>query len=247
MAVSLFVVLSVAGLTLVQRLVSPGLRQEHNDVAGFIYAVLGVAYAVLLAFVVIAVWEQYQAARDTTDREANELAEIYWLAYQLPESEGRQVQELAQSYARVVVEEEWPLMEDGQFSPQAWALVDEIRQRIGQFESSTSNEQVLQDQGLTRVHDLADARRLRLLETHEDIPTILWVVLLSGGVITIGFTYLFGLENTRAHSLMVGALAAVIALVLFTIYSLDNPFAGDVRLDPEALELLLRGFEENQE
>jgi hypothetical protein len=247
LAVSLFVVLSVAGLTLVQRLVSPGLRQEHNDVAGFIYAVLGVAYAVLLAFVVIAVWEQYQAARDTTDREANELAEIYWLAYQLPESEGRQVQELAQSYARVVVEEEWPLMEDGQFSPQAWALVDEIRQRIGQFESSTSNEQVLQDQGLTRVHDLADARRLRLLETHEDIPTILWVVLLSGGVITIGFTYLFGLENTWAHSLMVGALAAVIALVLFTIYSLDNPFAGDVRLDPEALELLLRGFEENQE
>ena len=192
-------VLSVAGLTLVQRLVSPGLRQEHNDVAGFIYAVLGVAYAVLLAFVVIAVWEQYQAARDTTDREANELAEIYWLAYQLPESEGRQVQELAQSYARVVVEEEWPLMEDGQFSPQAWALVDEIRQRVGQFEVSTSNEQVLQDQGLTRVHDLADARRLRLLETHEDIPTILWVVLLSGGVITIGFTYLFGQENTWAH------------------------------------------------
>ena len=42
---------------------------------------------------------------DTTDREANELAEIYWLAYQLPESEGRQVQELAHSYARVVVED----------------------------------------------------------------------------------------------------------------------------------------------
>jgi hypothetical protein len=247
LAVSLFVVLSVAGLTLVQRLVSAGLRQEHNDVAGFIYAVLGVAYAVLLAFVVIAVWEQYQAARDTADREASELAEIYWLANQLPESEGHQVQELAQSYARVVVEEEWPLMEDGQCSPQAWALMDEIRQRMGEFEASTSTEQVLQDQGLSRVHDLADARMLRLLETHEDIPTILWVVLLSGGVITMGFTYLFGLESTWAHSLMVGALAAVIALVLFTIYSLDNPFAGDVRLDPEALELMRRGFEENQE
>ena len=34
-------------------------------------------------------WEQYQAARDTADREANKLAEIYWLANQLPESEGR--------------------------------------------------------------------------------------------------------------------------------------------------------------
>jgi Protein of unknown function (DUF4239) len=247
LAVSLFVLLSVAGLTLVQHLVAPGLRQEHNDVAGFIYAVLGIAYAVLLAFVVIAVWEQYQAARDTADREASELAEIYWLANQLPESEGRYVQELAQSYARVVVEEEWPLMEDGQSSPRAWALMDEIRQRIGEFEASTSTEQVIYDQGMSRVHDLADARTLRLLETHEDIPAILWVVLLTGGVITMGFTYLFGLENTWAHRLMVAALAAVIALVLFTIYSLDNPFAGDVRLDPEALELVLHRFEENQE
>jgi hypothetical protein len=134
-------------------------------------------------------------------------------------------------------------MEDGQFSPQAWALVDEIRQRIGQFESSTSNEQVLQDQGLTRVHDLADARRLRLLETHEDIPTILWVVLLSGGVITIGFTYLFGLENTWAHRLMVLTLAAVIGLVLFTIGAMEHPFSGGARISTEAFDLILERFE----
>ncbi len=36
---------------------APRLREEYNDVAGFIYAVVGGAYAVLLAFVVIiAVW-----------------------------------------------------------------------------------------------------------------------------------------------------------------------------------------------
>ena len=69
--------LAVVGLTLVQRLTPSTLRQEHNDVAGFIYAVLGVAYAVLLAFMVIAVWEQYEMARNTEDQEANELAEIY--------------------------------------------------------------------------------------------------------------------------------------------------------------------------
>ena len=51
------VLVAVAGLLFVQRLVPSRLRQEHNDVAGFIYAVLGVAYAVLLAFVVIVVWE----------------------------------------------------------------------------------------------------------------------------------------------------------------------------------------------
>src|ERR687894_3034033 len=71
---------AVAGLALVQRLVSSEQRQQHNDVAGHVYAVLGVVYAVLLALVVIAVWEQYQGARETAESEANAVAEIAWLA-----------------------------------------------------------------------------------------------------------------------------------------------------------------------
>ena len=55
LVVAVSVLIAVAGLTLVQRLVPSRLRREHNDVAGFIYAVLGVIYAVLIALVVIAV------------------------------------------------------------------------------------------------------------------------------------------------------------------------------------------------
>ena len=49
---------SLIGFELVNRLVPASSRQQHNDVAGFIYAALGVIYAVLLALVVIAVWER---------------------------------------------------------------------------------------------------------------------------------------------------------------------------------------------
>ena len=91
---------ALAGLELVQRLVPASSRQPHNDVAGFIYAALGVIYAVLLALVVIAVWEEYRAASETVEQEANALAEIAWLAHRLPEPEGPHIQELARSYAR---------------------------------------------------------------------------------------------------------------------------------------------------
>ena len=47
--------LIVVGHTVVQRIVPSQLRQQHNEVAGFIYAVLGDIYAVLIALVVIAV------------------------------------------------------------------------------------------------------------------------------------------------------------------------------------------------
>ena len=40
---------ALAGLELVQRLVPADSRRPRNDVAGFIYAALGVIYAVLLA------------------------------------------------------------------------------------------------------------------------------------------------------------------------------------------------------
>src|SRR4028119_904487 len=105
---------AVGGLTLVQFLVPAASRQKHNDVAGFIYAVLGVIYAVLLALVVIAVWEDFGRARETVEAEANATAEIFWLAHRLPEPERHRLQELSQSYAREVVHKEWPLMEQGQ-------------------------------------------------------------------------------------------------------------------------------------
>jgi hypothetical protein len=98
--------LALAGFELVHRLVPAVSRQRHNDVAGFIYAALGVIYAVLLALVVIAVWEEYGAASDTVEQEANATADIYWLANQLPEERGTRVQELARSYAEDVVHKE---------------------------------------------------------------------------------------------------------------------------------------------
>jgi uncharacterized membrane protein len=241
-AIFLFVLVSVAGLVLVQRMVPIELRKQHNDVAGFIYAVLGIAFAVLLGLVVVAAWEQFQTARNTTEREASELAEVFWLGHRLPEVEGHRLQELTRSYARVVVDEEWPLMARGGSSPRAWELIDEIRLTVQNLNPDTEAEQVLYDQGLERVYDLADARRDRLLDAREGIPTILWVVLVVGAIVTVGFTYLFGLDDTTTHMLMVALLALVIGLILFTIGSLEYPFSGNVRLGPDAFELVLKRF-----
>jgi hypothetical protein len=232
---------------LVQRLVSPELREQHNDVAGFVYAGVGVVYAVLLALVVIAVWEQYQRARETVETEANAVAEIAWLAHRLPESDRHQLQEQAQSYAREVVDQEWPLMaqgmDHGRESPQGWDLIDDIRATLQEVEPQSEAERELYAEGLDQVQRLADARRMRLVQAEEGMPAVLWAVLVFGGVVTVGFTYMFGLSNAWAHRLMVLSLAAVIALALFTIWALEYPFSGGARLPTEAFDLILERFE----
>src|SRR4030095_3623349 len=120
MIVAVATLVAVGGLVVVQLLVPTERRKQHNDVAGFIYAVLGVSYAVLLGLMLIAVWEQWNAAEEVASDEANELARIFYFAHALPQPEGRHIQELASSYAQVVVEEEWTAMEQGKASPKAW-------------------------------------------------------------------------------------------------------------------------------
>jgi hypothetical protein len=249
--VAVVTVVAVGGLLLVQRLVPTERRKQHNDVAGFIYAVLGVSYAVLLGLMLIAVWEQWNAAEDVVSDEANELAGIFWFAHALPQPEGRHIQKLTRSYAQVVVEEEWPAMEQGSSSPKAWDTLDELRETILGLDPPTDAQQVPYGQArynemLVQLHGVGDARRERLLAASGGLPTILWVVLIGGGVITIAFTYLFGLDNTLVHTLMVASLALTIALSLFTVASLDHPFQGDVRIHPAAFEQVLERFHESK-
>jgi hypothetical protein len=52
-------------------------RGDHNDVAGFIIAVVGVIYAVLLAFVVIVGWENFSRAKGVVGQEASALRTVY--------------------------------------------------------------------------------------------------------------------------------------------------------------------------
>jgi hypothetical protein len=242
---------AVAGLAVVQRVVPASVRMEQNDVAGFIYAVLGVIYAVLLALVVIATWEEFGRARVTAETEANALAEIFWLAHALPEPEGRELQELCRSYAEEVVNVGWPLMEQGrtpslersQETSAAWVLIDDIRATIQAYEPHTVAGEQLYAEGLDQIQRLADARRTRLVVAEEGLPTVLWVVLIVGGIVVVGFAYLFGMQSTTAHALMVAALAGVIALVLYTIAAMDRPFTGGARISPEAMELVLERFE----
>jgi hypothetical protein len=242
---------ALAGLELVQRLVPATSRQRHNDVAGFIYAALGVIYAVLLALVVIAVWEEYRAASETVEQGANAVAEIFWLAHRLPEPEGTHIQELCRSYTQEVIPKEWPLMKQGQAplmtqtqgTPAGWTLIDEIRANLQEFQPQTPADEQLYAEGLDQVQRLADARRMRLVAAEEGIPGVLWSVLIFGGVAAIGFTYLFGLENTWAHRLMVVTLAAVIRPVLFTIGAMEHPFSGGARIGTEAFDLILERFE----
>lgn len=243
LVVGLSVLGAVGGLLLVWRKVELRVLEVNNEVAGFIIAVLGVAYAVLLAFVVVVVWEQFDGAKTQVEQEANKLADVYRMARVLPEPAQSQLRQRISAYVLTVVDEEWPLMAAGKASERAWDQFDDLWQAVTDFQPREQRELVVYDQVVSRLNEIGDSRRLRLLAARDTINPMLWVVLIGGGAISIAFTFFFGLRNRRAHLLMVAGLAGTIAFVLATIAAFDRPFTGDVSVQPEAFHLVMDNFQ----
>jgi len=128
-------------------------------------------------------------------------------------------------------------------TPAGWTIIDDIRENLQNVEPRNAADEQLYAEGLDQVQRLADARRMRLVAAEEGVPGVLWAVLVFGGIAVVSFTYLFGLESTWAHRLMVIILAAVIGLVLFTVGAMEHPFSGGARIGTGAFELVLERFE----
>ena len=226
-------------LYLVQVVVPHGLRSEHNDVAGFVYAVLGVLYAVMLAFVVVNEWESLQTTKSNTFTEANELGALFWNARALPPAEGGALEKTTRDYANVVTDTEWPLMVNGQSSPQATQLVYAMRDEINKLPTNTVQDQTIYQQSLEHVNNLAAARRERINESSESVPAVLWVVLILGSVLTVGYSFLFGLANFWSHLMIAAPLGVMVVLALIVIDQLNHPFGGMVAVEPDAFHIFL--------
>lgn len=235
--IAAIVAVSVAGMLLVRRSVGLSVLESHNEVAGFVYAVVGVIYAVLMAFVVIAVWEKYEATETRVEQEAAELADLFRDADAYSEPFRATVQNQIRLYGRAIVGE-WGDMARGESSPAAdeaekglWRAYREIKPQ-GDYENTWYSESI------ARLNDLGDYRRLRLMSSRSGLPGAVWALLVIGAAITIAFTYFFGTKNLLAQGLMVGGLATMIGLVLLLTFALSRPFQGNVPVGPDAFEQL---------
>ena len=230
---------SVGGTLLVRRYFNVNNFKRHHDIAGPIFSTLGVVYAVMLGFVLIVVWQNFDATRDNTVTEANCYADIYRDLGGLPDPFRNEARTAVTKYVNSIVDDEWPLMSVGHRSLKTQDLSTVYWNLYASFEPVTEREKIYYQEILRKMNEGGELRRERLADAVTGINPVLWFVLLLGGIITIAFTFFFGSENIKAQMIMTTLLSLLIVLILFTTLNMDYPFSGDVSIGPQAFEQVL--------
>jgi hypothetical protein len=209
---------------------------SNQEVAGFKFAVVGVAYGVLLAFVVIAVWSEFERTERDSYAEAERFYNLHRNSYNFPEQVGQERHALI-AYAVEVRDSDWPMMEKGlRGSLAAAAAYDRLSLAVGQ----TKPDSIALLPSVTHAFDLmqqiADYRLERLSDVGGHVTPAIWGVLLLGAIVTLGYPAFFAAKNVNAQMLMTAGLAAIIGATLFLTMSMNYPFSGSERLTPKPID-----------
>jgi hypothetical protein len=244
--VGLFVFFANVGLYIVVRVLPSETRKEHNDFVTSTSDLIGVFFAVLAAFIAVAAWETFSKAGDIASTEASLANDLARDVDGFPEPLRTKLLIDLSSYVDIVLKKEWPDMADGvEFGDEGWEPLRRFQRDLITFHSEDAVQVAVFSEILSRLNSLFDSRRARLLAATDHISSSVWWVVLIGAGISIGLTFLFGMESYAMHATLTSVAAASLALMIVLIAAFDYPFRGEVQITPDAFELAQHNMERN--
>lgn len=231
--VFIYISISVSGLLFIRKYYPHYKCKPHNDIAGFIFATLGVVYAVLLAFTVIITWQDFDKAQDVAVNETNCIVALYLNSMPFPAEFRAELNNDLTNYVQSIINDEWQIMAKRQKSPNVQRIQAELWGLYSNYQPKNETQKIFLAESVKILNQTEKLRQQRIVYASTGINPILYFVLITGSFITIAFAMLFGTENIVPHLIMVSLLAAIIAITLFTIIAMDYPFTGDISIKPD--------------
>jgi hypothetical protein len=205
-------------------------RPDQNDLIGWQLSILGTTYAVILGFMLYAVWGEFGAATLNAETEASSLRNVYRLASGLPAEQKKELESQAGAYAAAVVNEDWPAMDQGRLPDASHEINEQMWVTLMSVKESSITENTAEDHAISELSAMTTCRRTRLVQSTHRLPAILWCVLLVGGVLTLLSVNIFNTVSPRLHLFQVFSFTLLITLVLLAISDVNRPFTGWVHV-----------------
>jgi hypothetical protein len=234
---------TVAAMLIVRRRAPEGSYFSDGDRASGVFGVLATGFSVLLGFIIFLAFTSYDQSRTGAETEALVLSQQVETAQFFPGEARRRLTGELVCYGRSIIHGEWPRMENGtqRDTVNPWGVA--LFQTLQGVEPETPVEQSAFDKWLEETSTREEARLDRIHGAVGVVPVPLWIVLffISGVIFVYMLFFADSGERAVTQGLLMGAVTAVIVVMLLLLGSLDKPFHEGVGgLRPVAMERALR-------
>jgi hypothetical protein len=216
----------------------------HHEVLGTLLQTGGTMHAVFLAFLVVAVWQSYDAARSNVAEEASSLTTLYRSSIAMDQGTGRQLRDGLRRYVDAVVNKEWSIQaETGGASEDARAASVMLYRVLGQEAPEAKQiNSAIDSTALELLSQIQSDRNRRTIEASQSLPSIVWLVAIGSGAIVLAMSFLMIMEHLLTQIVATTLLACTIGLLLCTTFVLSRPFSGPMAIQPDSFAHSLEVF-----
>jgi hypothetical protein len=244
-AVIAAIVFAIVGVWIGRRSVRSRIADGHHEVLGALFQTGGTLHAVFLAFLVVAVWQSYDAARANVAEEASALATLYRASAAMEPPMANALRKLVRDYAQAVVSKEWIVQaETGAASAEARASALAMYRLFGQEDLATRQKDAAVDgAALAIITEIQADRNKRTLQAATSLPIVIWLAAIGSGAIVLSMSFFLYMGEAAPQMIATSIMASTIALLLSVTLVLSRPFAGPMALQPEPFQHSLQVFD----
>jgi hypothetical protein len=234
---------TIAAMLLVRRAAPEGSRFADGDRASGVFGVLAGGFAIFAGFIIFLAFTSYDQSRSGGETEALTVIQQFETAHLLPAPHSARLGGELVCYARLVVHQEWPQMEEGTggntINPWGVALFRTLKL----VNPTSPSAQAAYSKWLDQTSDREEARQDRLHGAEGIVPSSIWLVLFLVAGVVFAFMLFFADsgEGAGSQAMLMGSATTVIVLTLLAINALDNPYGGPLgQIKPVAMERSLK-------
>lgn len=202
---------------------------RFHDVSYAVFLQLGVVFAVLLAFVFNDVWSEYRIAAKAINTECGSLHGLVILGDRLSGSDRTAVLRETQAYLTLVIDREWPDMQNRHDSP---AAMEQFQRLWGEVVTLPTADAVTRGQMLSLLATAHQSRETRLFQMTQGVPGLVWAMLALFASGLVGCMLVFAAEGSLIKAVFIGCFASFLTVSLLTVHMLDYPFESALQLSP---------------
>jgi hypothetical protein len=222
------VIIVLACFALVSRFLPLWRNERSSQTLAGVAAMVMTIFALVLAFVIVNLYNSYNSAVNNVAAEATSLTELVQDARELPPPVRRRIDRAVAQYVVEVREREFERLRIGRDDPRSQQLLYNIFYAVQSYSPVTTAQQEFYSAATQQLHTIVGERESRLDAAETSIPKPLLELMILFAVLTLAISLLVKTHYTPVDIAIVVTIAIVVSAGLLTAVILQYPFSGSI-------------------